>query len=147
MKIGNLIVDADLLPDGYFNVKISHPSTSIKYDHITADRIGQLVTDSIKIVSGSCGNVKTSTAYTGKVSLTNPKRVPFCLSNDFDNSFELCEETKDCTSPEAFLKIAQKYHRYKAKMKIERDNTSYTRLSYVDAMGNIHYLIAYKEAV
>jgi len=81
--------------------------------------------------------------YTGKLTLTNPNRVPFALSNDFRNSMELEFDLEDCTSvKEAQNAVnAQSLFRHWSVM---RDTDTRTVFESKDTLGNIHYLIAAK---
>lgn len=83
--------------------------------------------------------------YTGKIQLTNPGRVPLSLSNNFTDTLGLTDDIKRCTSAEDFCRIANKYHDFNYKWAIAKDDSDSTRLSYTDKLGNIEYLIAYKE--
>lgn len=83
--------------------------------------------------------------YTGRIILTNKSRVPLSLTNDYDDTFSLEEAVMDCEKAEDLPELASKYHRFHANMKLESDNARYTRLSYQDTLGNVHYLLIYKE--
>lgn len=83
--------------------------------------------------------------YTGKLSLTNKKRVPLSLTNNFDDIFGLEDELKECKSAEDFLNTANRFHIFGYRWKIDKDNKDNTRLVYADKLGNIHYLIATKK--
>lgn len=51
----------------------------------------------------------------------------------------------DCKNAEDFCAAANKYDRFHLKWKIDKDSKNETRLTCKDTLGNIHYLIAYKE--
>ena len=83
--------------------------------------------------------------YKNNLTLTNPRRVPFSLSNQFDDTFGLTDMVSDCKNAEDFCAAANKYDRFHLKWKIDKDSKNETRLTCKDTLGNIHYLIAYKE--
>lgn len=82
--------------------------------------------------------------FTGKLSLTNPYRVPLALSNDFDSTFLLEDEIEDCQSVDAAVKVLNKYSIYK-NWSMEKVKKNHVRFKSVDSLGNIHYLLAYTE--
>ena len=84
--------------------------------------------------------------FTGKLILTNPNRVPLALSNDFDNTFLLQDEIEDCQSIEEARKILNKYSIYK-NWTVDKEKVNHIRFKSVDSLGNIHYLLMYKEGV
>lgn len=83
--------------------------------------------------------------YKNNLTLTNPRRVPFSLSNRFDDTFGLTDMVSDCKNAEDFCAAANKYDRFHLKWKIDKDSKNETRLTCKDTFGNIDYLIAYKE--
>lgn len=83
--------------------------------------------------------------YKNNLTLTNPRRVPFALSNQFDDTFGLTDMVSDCKNAEDFCAAANKYDRFHLKWKIDKDSKNETRLTCKDTLGNIRYLIAYKE--
>ncbi len=82
--------------------------------------------------------------YTGKLILTNPRMVPFALSNHFDDTFGLSDGLKEVNTAEEFCALANDFHRYGRTWKIDKDSETETRLLNVDTLGNKHYLIAEK---
>ena len=84
--------------------------------------------------------------FTGRLSLTNPHRVPLALCNDFDNPFLLEDEIEECQSVDAAVKILNKYSLYR-KWSLEKipSKRNFARFKSVDQLGNIHYLLAYTE--
>ena len=83
--------------------------------------------------------------YTGKVFLTNKRRTPFSLSNDFDDTFGLTDEIERCKSTKELCRIVNHYHRTSVQWKISNDNEKETRLEKTDRLGNVSYLIVYKK--
>lgn len=83
--------------------------------------------------------------YNNKLTLTNPKSVPFALCNNFDNTFELIDKVVECKSAKEFCTVANNMHRYGRTWILDKDCDSETRLRSTDPFGNIKYLIAYKE--
>lgn len=83
--------------------------------------------------------------YTGKIALTNPKGIPFSLSNEFDDTMSFREAIEDCENAEEARRVANKMGRYKRQWTIVRNGNKYTRLSSKDILGNVRYLILYKE--
>lgn len=49
--------------------------------------------------------------YKNNLTLTNPRRVPFSLSNQFDDTFGLTDMVSDCKNAEDFCAAANKYDR------------------------------------
>lgn len=84
--------------------------------------------------------------YTGKLTLTNTRRVPLSLSNSFDDTFGMADEIKRCKSAEEYCSIANKYHRYGMTWSIDSDSSQNTRLVTKDWLGNVTYLVANKQA-
>lgn len=84
--------------------------------------------------------------YSGKIILTNKANLPFVVSNDFDDEYELKEDIMECQTASEALKTAQEHIKYSYKISIAKDISPYTRLSYADGWGNVRYLILYKEA-
>ena len=80
-----------------------------------------------------------------KVFLTNEKRVPFSLKNEFNYTFDLEEEIIDCPCGDItqLAIIVNSYSKYSI-WRVVRDDDRYTRLSSKDCWGNEHYLICYK---
>lgn len=81
--------------------------------------------------------------YKEKLTLTNKRRVPFALSNHFDDTFGLTDEVTRCTNALEFCRVANKYERY-GHWTLDKEDDTKTRLATADALGNIHYLIGYK---
>ena len=82
--------------------------------------------------------------YTGKVALTNPKGVPFALANDFNDAFGLHEDVEFSETEDEMLEAVNSRPFYR-KWKIARETPKYTRLQSIDGLGNVHYLLVYKE--
>ena len=82
--------------------------------------------------------------FSGKLTLTNPNRVPLSLTNDFDNTFLLEDEIEECRSVTEAIKVLNKYSIYK-NWTMDKDKSNHVRFKSVDRLGNIHYLLAYKE--
>lgn len=85
--------------------------------------------------------------YNGKLSLTNPRGTPFALSNEFQDVYLFREAVVDCTNAQEFMEVANEFYNY-GKMRsayIDSDNNKYTRISFKDGFGNVHYIIAYKD--
>lgn len=82
--------------------------------------------------------------FTGRLSLTNPNRVPLALSNDFDNTFLLEDEIEECQSVDEAVKVLNKYSIYK-NWSMDKVKSTHVRFKSVDRLGNIHYLLAYTE--
>lgn len=80
-----------------------------------------------------------------KVFLTNQKRVPLALTNEFDDTFGLEEDIFDCACGDIarLTRIANSFAKY-SMWRVVRDDDRYTRLSSKDCWGNEHYLICYK---
>ena len=53
--------------------------------------------------------------YKNNLTLTNPRRVPFSLSNRFDDTFGLTDMVSDCKNAEDFCAAANKYDRFHLK--------------------------------
>lgn len=60
--------------------------------------------------------------YKNNLTLTNPRRVPFSLSNQFDDTFGLTDMVSDCKNAEDFCAAANKYDRFHLKWKIDKDS-------------------------
>ena len=82
--------------------------------------------------------------YTGKVFLTNKNRTPLSLTNDFDDTFNMIDEIKDCEDISKLTRIADAYSFYRY-WKVDRDDKDETRLSSKDNLGNVHYFICKKQ--
>ena len=67
--------------------------------------------------------------YKNNLTLTNPRRVPFSLSNQFDDTFGLTDMVSDCKNAEDFCAAANKYDRFHLKWKIDKDSKNETRLT------------------
>lgn len=80
-----------------------------------------------------------------KIFLTNNRRVPFSLKNEFNNTFDLEEEIFDCHCDDIakLTRIVNSYAKYSI-WKIVRDDDRYTRFSSKDCWGNEHFLICKK---
>ena len=91
-------------------------------------------------------SLKGETMYTGKISIVNKQGTPFSLSNEFDDVMEIREAVEDSNSIKELVEAVTRLHKYNQHFEIVRDSPKYTRLSTKDCWGNIHYLIAYKEA-
>lgn len=65
--------------------------------------------------------------YKNNLILTNPRRVPFSLSNQFDDTFGLTDMVSDCKNAEDFCVAANKYDRFHLKWKIDKDSKNETR--------------------
>lgn len=83
--------------------------------------------------------------YTGKLLLTDNRRNPYALSNNFDDTFGLVDAVADCKSAGEFCMAANKYHNYGKRWSIDKDCKENTRLICEYALGNVKYLIAIKE--
>jgi len=83
--------------------------------------------------------------YTGKLALTNPNSTPLALQNDFNDAFGLHEDIEFSDTTEEMLEAVNSRSFYR-KWKIARETSRYTRLESVDILGNVHYLLVYKEA-
>ena len=83
--------------------------------------------------------------YNNKLTLTNPKSVPFALCNNFDNTFELIDKVIECKSAKEFCTVANNMHRYGRTWILDKDCDSETRLRSTDPFGNIEYLMDYFE--
>lgn len=83
-----------------------------------------------------------------KVFLTNNNRVPFALSNEFNNTFDLEDDIFDCPCDDIakLTRIVNSYSRFNVSWKVARDNEKYTRLNKKDRLGNEYFLICYKES-
>lgn len=81
-----------------------------------------------------------------KVALTNPRSIPFSLSNDFEDAILLKEDIEEAESAEEVAAIANRHCFIKSrKWYVAKETSRYVRLESSDALGNIQYLIAYKE--
>lgn len=83
--------------------------------------------------------------YKEKLTLTNKRRVPFSLSNHFDDTFGLIDGLNECETARDFRDLATKYSRFNSYWNIDKDDSKQTRLIWTDRLGNVYYLIAYKE--
>ena len=83
--------------------------------------------------------------YKEKLTLTNKRRTPYSLSNHFDDTFGLIDKIVECNNAEEFCNVARRYSRYGCCWKIDKDDNKQTRLIWKDTLGNVFYLIAYKE--
>lgn len=72
--------------------------------------------------------------YKNNLTLTNPRRVPFSLSNQFDDTFGLTDMVSDCKNAEDFCAAANKYDRFHLKWKIDKDSKNETRLTCKDTL-------------
>ena len=84
--------------------------------------------------------------YSGKLALTNPRGVPFSVSNEFKDTFLFSEAVAECQSAEEVLNTARDFCEYNYRMSVDSDNAKYTRIVFKDAFGNTHYLLAYKDS-
>lgn len=83
--------------------------------------------------------------YSGKLSLTNPSGTPYSLSNEFTDQYLFSEAVRECNSAQELLAVANQYKRYRYNLIIDTDIPAYTRISFKDTLGNVFYLIAYRE--
>ena len=84
--------------------------------------------------------------YKTKLTLTNPHRIPLALSNDFEDTFGLCDAVAKCRGAKQFCAVANKFYGANREVWfVDNDSVESTRLIRKDSLGNITYLIAYKE--
>lgn len=84
--------------------------------------------------------------YKEDVILTNTHRIPLSLTNQFKDTFGLCDDISECNTAEELCEIVNKHYGYGTKTwSIDIDKPDSTRLIAKDTLGNIHYLIAHKE--
>lgn len=81
--------------------------------------------------------------YTKNVKLTNKKRVPFCLDNDFDNTLDMIDGIINAKDINELSRIVNKHSKYDT-WKVDIDDEAKTRLMSKDCFGNVHYLICEK---
>lgn len=83
--------------------------------------------------------------YTGKVQLTNYKRTPLSLANDFDESFLLVDVIKESNSAQEVCNATNKYDKRGKCWSVEKDSKEETRLVQKGEMGYREYLICEKK--
>ena len=67
ISLGTFDVDVSLLSDGTFDVYLSHEGSSGEhYEHVSADRIGELVADDVECIAENYGNIAKTPAKTTK---------------------------------------------------------------------------------
>lgn len=81
--------------------------------------------------------------YTKNVKLTNKKRVPFCLDNDFDNTLDMIDEIINAKDINELSRSVNKHSKYDT-WRVDIDDKSKTRFIAKDWFGNVHYLICEK---
>ena len=75
ISLGTFDVDVNLLSDGTFDLYLSHEGSSGEhYEHITADRIGELVADDVECIAENYGNVTKATSKVVK-GVRDPYKV------------------------------------------------------------------------